>query len=124
MFVDGVAEYRSGNDCLAFDVGVRLIRGNAALQTLRLPGNIRAIEDEAFAGASVERVEIPEGCERIGARAFADCDSLVEVWMPKGISAGNIADSAFEGSAYAFVVTDDPEIQAWAVAHGVLWVGA
>lgn len=124
VFVDGVAEYRSGNDCLAFDVGVRLIRGNAALQTLRLPGDTRAIEDEAFAGASVERVEIPEGCERIGARAFADCDSLVEVWMPKGISAGNIADSAFEGSAYAFVVTDDPEIQAWAVAHGMLWVGA
>lgn len=124
VFVDGVAEYRSGNDCLAFDVGVRLIRGNATLQTLRLPGDTRAIEDEAFAGASIERVEIPEGCERIGARAFADCDSLVEVWMPKGISAGNIADSAFEGSAYAFVVTDDPEIQAWAVAHGMLWVGA
>ena len=122
-FNSGVAEYSSGKDCLAFDIGVRLIRGNAALETLRLPEGIYAVENEAFAGAAIERVEISAGCRSIGARAFADCDSLLEVWIPKGFAAGSIADSAFEGSEYAFIVTDDPAVQDWAVAHSMLWMG-
>lgn len=38
---------------------------------LRLPAALKTIEDEAFAGDSaIESVIVPEGAERIGARAF------------------------------------------------------
>ena len=39
---------------------------------LRLPAALTEIEEEAFAGGAFQGVIVPEGCESIGTRAFAD----------------------------------------------------
>ena len=88
---------------------------------LVLPEGVAAIQDEAFAGTAVECVVIPQSCATIGTRAFAGCGALVEVWIPAGIPAAAIADDAFAGSENALIVTDDANIRAWAVDHGMLW---
>jgi len=117
----GSALYQAGNRALAFDIGVRLVRSHDAKERLTLPADVASIHDEAFAGTATECVVIPAGCAAIGGRAFADCDALVEVWFPAGIAADAIAEDAFAGSEDALIVTDDVNIRAWAVAHGMLW---
>ena len=61
-----------------------------------LPDSLEEIGEEAFAGSAAVTVIIPEGCSRIGKRAFADCESLLKVMIPGSISL--ISEDAFEGS--------------------------
>ena len=67
------------------------------MNTLYLPAQLTAIEDQAFSGVICEAVIIPDSCEQIGSDAFADCLNLKYVWIPKSIDIANIADTAFEG---------------------------
>ena len=60
-----------------------------------LPANLKSIEEEAFAGSAFEGVIIPEGCESIGSRAFADCPNLVYIKIPATVT--DIAADAFDG---------------------------
>jgi len=117
----GSAVYQAGNRAFGFDIGVRLVRSHDAKERLTLPADVASIQDEAFAGTAAECVVIPSGCAGIGARAFADCVALAEVWIPAGVPAVAIAENAFAGSEDALIVTDDVNIRAWAVAHGMLW---
>jgi len=48
-------------------------------------------------GLAAEGVIVPEGCTRIGPRAFADCPSLIYVRIPASVK-DNIAEDAFDGS--------------------------
>ena len=64
------------------------------MDVLTLPGMLTEIDEEAFEGIAAEAVIIPEGCESVGARAFANCKQLKYVLVPAGTS---IDDSAFEG---------------------------
>ena len=54
------------------------------MKTLRLPSGLTAIEEEAFAGLTVEAVIIPDGCTSIGNSAFAGCASLIYVRVHNG----------------------------------------
>ena len=65
------------------------------LDELILPTSIKAIGEEAFANTSCQMVTIPDGCEAIGRRAFADCDDLKYVLIPSSVT--SIADDAFAG---------------------------
>ncbi len=56
---------------------------------------LREIRDEAFTGIDAQIVVIPETCESIGARAFADCGALKFILMPED-AAIDMADDAFE----------------------------
>ena len=50
---------------------------------LTLPAGLTEIEVEAFMGdTTVEAVIVPEGCESIGERAFAECENLVYIRVP------------------------------------------
>ena len=69
-------------------------RLKSSLTKLDLPANLTAIEDEAFAGAMMNAVIVPDSCTTIGSRAFANCSELVFVSVPKGTV---IAADAFEG---------------------------
>ena len=71
------------------------------IRTLRLPANLAEIKAETFAGTDCEEVIIPEGCQRIGSRAFAGCTKLVYVRIPKSVT--SIAEDAFEGCEGVFL---------------------
>lgn len=69
---------------------------------LIIPDGIISIEDEAFAGLNIEKVVIPESCEYIGHRAFADNPSLKLIQFNGG---GNVSVAAdfLQGSPNATV---------------------
>ena len=65
------------------------------MNVLKLPDGITHIDEETFMHTAVQAVLIPDSCTFIGSRAFAQCNSLVYVRVPAGVS---IADDAFEGT--------------------------
>ena len=68
---------------------------------LTLPTGLKTIEAEAFAGVHASKIIIPEGCESIGPRAFADCEGLLVVVIPATVK--SIDETAFEGSPNAVI---------------------
>lgn len=65
------------------------------LSLIDLPKGLRLIDEGAFSGtAAFERVELPEGAERIASRAFAQ-SGVREVYIPASVT--DIAEDAFEG---------------------------
>ena len=64
---------------------------------LVIPSSVTEIEEEAFLGTNAECVVIPDGCTKIGARAFGDCSGLTYVYMPDGVE--DIDAGAFGNSA-------------------------
>jgi len=64
---------------------------------LRLPKATRTVGEEAFSGMTLEAVSIPEGCQYIRTRAFANCPNLRYVALPRGWI--SIASNAFENSS-------------------------
>ena len=60
-----------------------------------LPAGLKMIDAEAFEGSGIESVEIPDACENIASRAFADCKNLIKVVFPD--TEVNIAIDAFDG---------------------------
>ena len=74
---------------------------------LALPNALKTIDDEAFAGADMQQIVIPDGTTRIGSRAFAGCGELLLVSIPKDVN--SIADDAFEGcdTQYFCIVAED-----------------
>ena len=67
------------------------------INVLRLPANLKEIEEEAFESLPCEAVIIPDGCTTIGSRAFAYCTNLMYVRIPASVT--SIAEDAFEGCA-------------------------
>ena len=68
------------------------------------PG-ITAIGDRAFWSGWFSSVQLPEGLERIGQRAFSDCERLTDIQLPEGLKA--IGARAFSGTALTSVVIPD-----------------
>ena len=64
---------------------------------LKLPAAIKVIDAEAFMGMQADRVILPDGATTIGARAFANCDSLLRIDIPATVT--SIAADAFNGCA-------------------------
>ena len=60
-----------------------------------LPAFLSVIDEEAFRGISASAVRIGEGVTSIGACAFADCVSLVQVEIPASVT--SIDPTAFSG---------------------------
>lgn len=63
---------------------------------LVLPGAVKTIEAEAFAGSPAEAVMIPHGVTTIGSRAFADMPNLIAVFMPESVK--SVTFDLFENS--------------------------
>ena len=60
-----------------------------------LPDSLTVIEAEAFNGLAMTSVRCPEGLEEIGARAFANCPNLRDIYISENVL--SIARTAFEG---------------------------
>lgn len=65
------------------------------VRTLRMPEGIETIEEEAFAGTSLQAVILPADRVKVESRAFADCASLLYVLAGPETE---FAPDAFEGS--------------------------
>jgi len=90
----------------------------ADVPVVTLPAALRAIETQAFANCPFVCVVLPQGCERIEARAFENSAQLRFVEIPA--SAARIADDAFAGCADLIIVTEEGSAaQAYAAEHGV-----
>lgn len=62
------------------------------LISIMIPSTVELIEDFAFWGCSrLKRVEVADGVKAIGKQAFAFCEDLEEVILPKGIKIGEYA---------------------------------
>lgn len=102
---------------LAFAV-MALLQGSLA-ETVILPNDLPAVEDEAFFGdASLEAVVLPEGLETIGSKAFAGT-GLTAVNLP--FSLEDIADDAFDGPEKVSITAEEGSYAYdWAVAYGYI----
>ena len=67
-----------------------------ARQVILLPKALRTIEEGAFEEGSIEMVVLDSSAEKIGSRAFADCEQLYKIVIPQSVI--SIADDAFSGS--------------------------
>jgi hypothetical protein len=81
-----------------------------------LPAGVTAIEANAFEGAAMTKVIIPEGCESIGDHAFRDCTSLTQIRIPDGCALGT---DVFDGctKVYVYGAAGSPA-EAYCQSHG------
>lgn len=63
------------------EIGKKALYGCERLDTVRLPGSVEKIADEAFSYCSRLYSIALSGVDEIGKRAFKDCDSLTEVTL-------------------------------------------
>ena len=66
------------------------------MSAFETPAMLTEIEEEAFAGLTIESVFISDNCLSIGPGAFRDCAKLKRVSLPKNCE---IDDTAFDGVA-------------------------
>ena len=71
-------------------------------EALILPAELRYIEEEAFSATAVKVVNCSEGIISIGPRAFADCTSLVRIYIPE--SCESISETAFVGCSDTLII--------------------
>ena len=65
------------------------------LRSVELPSSIRAIGSRAFYNTPIERIGIPDGVEIIESQAFAYCNNIEIVKLPRSLK--ELGPSAFEG---------------------------
>ena len=89
--------------------------------TLVLPASLTEIGEEAFAGVAAQRIDLPEGIESIGSRAFADSESLCFVVIPN-VSV-QIDSAAFQNSPYVRIAAPDGgTVKAFAINAGIPFI--
>ena len=80
----------------SFSGGVSSPRKLGNYTATRLPGQLGAISDAAFEGASFTHLFLGDQVSSIGSRAFANCARLAYIFIPASVT--GIADDAFSGS--------------------------
>ena len=88
------ADLAPGQAC-AFESDTTLYALWSPVSVLTLPGGLKRLEEEAFAGTNAACAVCPGSLEAIGPRAFADCASLTQILIPESVAA--IDETAFDG---------------------------
>lgn len=93
-----------------------------SLNSLQQPAVLTAIADEAYAGtANVQRVSAGNCLTSVGARAFADMESLVQAELPASVV--SIADNAFSRSPDVVIICEKGSYaETFAVDNGLAYV--
>lgn len=68
------------------------------LRHVSLPPTIRHIGEEAFAGAGIERLKVPDGVASVGRRAFASCGRLRLASLPGTVT--TVPEGCFQGCGH------------------------
>ncbi len=91
--------------------------GGDGSESLALPASLTLIGESAFEGIAAQRVEISENVVSIEKRAFADCKSLREIYIPTTVL--KVDDLALEGCENVTVYgAAGSEAQRFATAAG------
>ena len=86
-----------------------------------LPNALNVIEDEAFMGSSVQYVYLGSRVQRIGSKAFAQCDTLTVIHIPDSVT--EIAEDAFWGSSKVKIVcSPDSAACSYAVRKNIPYI--
>lgn len=78
---------------------------NSQLQTINIPSSVIRIGNGAFSNTRLVSVDIPQGVQEIGTKAFADCLSLRSITIPASVI--SIGAGAFDSSVKSIIVSDD-----------------
>jgi len=73
-------------------------------EQLVLPSALTLIEEEAFSNSQVEEIILGDLIKHIGARAFADCEKLVLIYLPNDVE---IAEDAFDGCEQLIILCSE-----------------
>ncbi len=87
----GIIYNKSGTDLLLYPAG------RETDTTVTLPKTVTTIGDNAFRGAGIRSIVLPDGLKTIGIGAFADCVYLNEITVP---------DSVTEIGSFAFSISN------------------
>ena len=98
-------------------LGIIMLFHTSIAETLTLPADLTAVEDEAFFGdESLETVVLPEHIKTIGSKAFAG-SGVTAVNLPDSLTF--IADDAFDDTTVTtLTVNEGTYAYIWAVNHG------
>ncbi len=104
---------------LLFIIVIVLSLSNALAAKLTIPSGVKEIEEEAFYGDnSIDEVVLPEGIERIGARAFAE-SSLTRINLPDSLV--SIGENALgTNTSITVTATEGSDAYNWAVQNGYI----
>ena len=95
----GSTEYHAAFINTVFEPQSCVIEGDIpalnAMYTLLLPDALTNICEGAFKGIGCQAVIVPDGCQSIGAHAFAECKQLIYIYIPASVI--SIAPDAFDG---------------------------
>ena len=99
----GLASYGAQFNNAAFSKQEKSIEIYALkdMKIMKLPAQLKTIEEEALSGIFAQAIIVPNGCMTIKANAFADCPNLVYVWIPKSVT--SISEHAFDGCSQVIV---------------------
>ena len=88
-------------------------------KVMKLPADLKIVQQEAFRGSAAESIVLPDGCAEIGAKAFAACAMLRRVEIPASVAV--IAEDAFEGCSNELVIVTPKgsAAESFAQAHGI-----
>ena len=96
------------------------VRGTSG-GSIILPNALNAVEDEAFMGSSVQYVYLGSRVQRIGNKAFAQCDNLTAIHIPDSVT--DIAEDAFQGSSQVKIVcSPDSAACSYAVRKNIPYI--
>ena len=125
VIADGITGYTGGFVCDSEGYAAFVSTAGELLLTVLpvygvpdfiLPTDITAIEANAFEGAAMTAVSIPDGCGTIGDYAFQDCASLTQIRIPAGCALGtDVFDGC--GLVYVFGQAGSPA-EAYCQSHG------
>ena len=81
---DPIEEYHvSGSKQLEDTLPMFALQGLGQLATLKLPKDLKCIEDNSLIGLAIERIEIPSAVQLIGLNVFSYCKMLRRNVMTK-----------------------------------------
>ena len=86
--------------------------------TLSLPADLQVVDAEAFLGSKAQKVILPQGCKRIGEKAFANMTKLQKIVIPDSVM--EFADDFLYGSDQVTIVTpENSPIYLWAIKNNI-----
>ena len=75
-----------GKDYTVTTIGYRAFKNCASLSSIILPSTLTTITEQAFWGAGIETIAIPDGVTQIPQYAFLACNKLVTIEIPESVT--------------------------------------